>query len=126
MTEEELKTYRHMLEKLEEAHRANETPEQGMANFGKFIKDTSISDTSNMTKKMQQIVEEELKHIPDEPRPQNELRMNYQTRRMHSLGKKAESKQTAKDVLDACTTHLKADYPDFQFKHDEDFFDKCS
>jgi hypothetical protein len=126
MTEEEWKIYRRMLEKLDEARRANETPEQAMANFEKFIKDTSTSGTTNMAKAMQQLVNEELKHIPDEPGPQNELRMNYQTRRMHSLGKKAESKQTAKDVLAACIARLKADYPDFQFKYDEDFFGKCN
>jgi hypothetical protein len=125
MTEEELKDYRGMLEKLKEVRRANETPEQAMANYVKFTKDASTSGMSNTLKMMQGVIDEELKHIPDWPEPQNELRMIYQTRRMHSLGKKVESKQTAKDVLEACIENLKANYPAFQFKYDEEFFNRC-
>ena len=76
-------------------------------------------------KTMQERVKEELEHIPDWPEPQAELRMIYQTRRMHSLGKKATSKQTAKEVLKECISDLKPKHPDFQFLYDEDFFNKC-
>ena len=76
-------------------------------------------------KTMQERVKEELEHIPDEPELQNVLRMSYWDSRMHSLGKKAKSKQKAKEVLEGCISRLKADYPDFQFKYDEDFFNKC-
>ncbi|MFX0200167.1 MAG: hypothetical protein ACFFCW_28945 [Candidatus Hodarchaeota archaeon] len=80
---------------------------------------------SNNLKKMREKVKEELKHIPDWPEPQNELRLIYWDSRMHSLGKKAKSKQTAKEVLEGCISHLREHYPDFQFKYDEDFFNKC-
>jgi len=76
-------------------------------------------------KTMQESVKEELEHIPDWPDPQGELRWVYNASRMHSLGKKATSKQTAKQVLEGCISRLKNDYPDFQFKYDEDFFNKC-
>lgn len=79
---------------------------------------------ANKLKKMQEWVKEELKHIPDRPEPQGELRMIYQTRRMHSLGKKVVSEQTAKEVLKECISHLKDDYSDFQFLYDENFFNK--
>jgi len=79
---------------------------------------------SNKLKKMQEKVNEELKHIPDWPDPQGELRMIYQTRRMHSLGKKAERKQTAKEVLEKCISDLKPKHPDYKFIYDEDFFNK--
>lgn len=79
---------------------------------------------ANKLKKMQEKVKEELKHIPDWPEPQNELRMIYQTRRMHSLGKKVISKQTAKEVLKECISDLKPKHPDFQFLYDENFFNK--
>ena len=124
MTEEEWKDYKRMLEKLEEARRANETPEQGMQRFKQHIFDTSTSRKSETSKQMQRIIDEELKHIPDWPEPQNELRMEYNTRRMYSLRKGAKPKQTAKEVLEECLIHLKGDYPDFQFKYDEDFFNK--
>ena len=111
-----------MNEKEKKARRANETPEQGMRNFEKHMIDIATSDKS---KKIQEKVKEELKHIPDLPKPQNELRMIYQTRRMSSLGKKAERKQTAKEVLERCISRLKDDYPDFHFLYDENFFNKC-
>jgi len=76
-------------------------------------------------KTMQERVKEELEHIPDWPDPQGELRMIYNTRRMRSLGKKATSKQTAKEVLKECISDLKPKHPDFQFLYDEDFFNKC-
>ena len=80
---------------------------------------------TNKLKKMQEKVKEELKHIPDWPEPQGELRMIYQTRRMHSLSEKVKTKQTAKKILEDCISRLKDDYPDFQFNFDEDFFNKC-
>jgi len=80
---------------------------------------------TNKREEMQEKVNEELKYIPEWPEPQNELRMIYQTRRMHSLGKKATSKQTAKEVLEKCISDLKPEYSDFQFLYDEYFFNKC-
>jgi len=76
---------------------------------------------------MQEKVKDELEHIPDwpDPEPQNELRMIYNASRMHSLGDKVVRKQTAKEVLEECISRLKEDYPNFQFKYDEDFFNKC-
>ncbi|HUU18147.1 MAG TPA: hypothetical protein VMW72_13435 [Sedimentisphaerales bacterium] len=104
------------------ARRANETPEQGVVNFLEHMKDIATSDKS---KKMREMVKEELEHIPDWPEPQNELRMIYWTRRMHSLGKKAKSEQTAKEVLEECISDSKTKYPDFQFLYDESFFNEC-
>jgi len=74
---------------------------------------------------MQEKVKEELEYIPDWPEPQNELRWLYNKRRLQSLGKKAKFKQTAKEVLEGCISHLKDRYPNFQFKYDEAFFNKC-
>lgn len=79
---------------------------------------------SNKRKQMQEKVKEELKHIPKGEGPQNELRLIYNMSRMRSLGKKAERKQTAKEVLERCISRLKDDYPNFQFLYDEDFFNK--
>jgi len=79
----------------------------------------------NKLKTMQDKIKEELEHIPDWPEPQNVLRMIYNTRRERSLGKKAKSKQTAKEVLKECISDLKPKYPDSQFLYDEDFFNKC-
>jgi len=78
-------------------------------------------------KEMREQIKDELEHIPNwpDPQPQGELRMIYNARREGSLGKKAVSKQTAKEVLEGCISDLKKDHPDFQFKYDEDFFDKC-
>jgi len=103
----------------------SETPEQGMANFEKYMKEIATSDTSNKRKEIQEKVKVELDHIPDWPEPQGELRMIYNARRENSLGKKATSKQTAKEVLEKCISDLKPKYPDYQFKYDEDFFNEC-
>ena len=122
MDEKEKKAYQDILKKSRESRRANETQEQGMGNFEKHMIDIATSDKS---KKMREKVKEELEHIRDWPEPQNELRMIYNDRRMHSLGKKAERKQTAMEVLEECISYLKKDYPGFQFLYDENFFNKC-
>lgn len=124
MNEEEKKAYQDMLKKLEESRRANETPEQAMDNFEKHMEENATSDTRSKLKKMQEKVKDELEHIPDEPAPQGELRMIYQIRRMHSLGKKVISKQKAKEVLKECISDLKPKHSDFQFLYDENFFNK--
>lgn len=64
----------------------------------------------------------ELEHIPKRPYPQGMLRDMYQDMRMHSLSKKAEKKQSAKEVLDECIAHLRKDYPSFEFRYDKEFF----
>ncbi len=74
-------------------------------------------------RQMREKVLEELKHVPDWPFPQGELRMLYWMRRMHSLGKKATVRQTAREVLEECLAYLKKDHPDFDFKYDKDFFE---
>ena len=125
MNEEEKKAFQDIFKKSSKSRRASETPEQTMDNYEKHMEEIATSDTPNKLKKMQQKVKTELEHIPDWPEPQNDLRSIYNTRRMHSLGKKAISKQTAKEVLEGCISRLKDDYPDFQFKYDEDFFSKC-
>ena len=81
---------------------------------------------ANKLKKMQEKVQEELKHIPDWPDsgPQKELRMLYNMCRMRSLGKRAEHKQTAKEVLMKCISDLQPKYPGYSFKYDQDFFNK--
>jgi len=78
-------------------------------------------------KTIQERVKEEIEHIPDwpDPDPQKELRLLYNARRMHSLSKKATSKQTAKEVLMKCISDLQPKYPDHQFKYDHDFFSGC-
>ena len=82
---------------------------------------------SNKREGMQEKIKAELDHIPDwpDPDPQKELRMLYNMCRERSLGKKATSKQTAKEVLKKCISDLQPKYPDYQFKYDEDFFDRC-
>ena len=75
-------------------------------------------------KQMRECVLEELDHIPKEPLPQGELRAMYWTQRMHSLGKKAKTTQTAKKVLEKCIAYLKKDYPNFDFKYDKEFFNQ--
>lgn len=122
MKKEEFEAYQDVLKKHREAQRANETREQTKDNFVEHMIDIATMDTS---KTMQAIVSEELKHIPDWPVPQNYLRANYQTRRMHSLSKRAEREQTAKEVLEECISDLKDDYPDIQFLYEEDFFNRC-
>lgn len=73
-------------------------------------------------KQMRKMVLEELKHIPDWPDPQGELRMLYWARRMNSLGKKAKTEKNAKEVLKECISFLKKEYKDFDFKYNEKFF----
>lgn len=73
---------------------------------------------------MRKIVLEELKHIPKGAYPQGLLRAYYWGMRMNSLGKKAETKKNAKEVLQEGISFLRQDYPDFEFEYDNDFFSK--
>ena len=75
-------------------------------------------------KQMREKVLSELKHIPDWPQPQKELRMAYWMRRMHSLGKKMKMRKTAKEILEESINGLRESYPDFSFQYDQEFFDK--
>jgi len=79
---------------------------------------------STKLKQMRQKALEELKYIPKGPLPQGELRAMYWMQRMHSLGKKTTIIQTAKEVLEKCIVYLKKDYPNFEFKYDEGFFNQ--
>ncbi len=74
-------------------------------------------------KEMREKVLEELDYVDKRPRPQQSyLRMAYFVSRMHSLGKKADGKKSAFDVLRECIQSLKSDHPDFDFKYDKAFF----
>jgi hypothetical protein len=73
-------------------------------------------------KAMRQIVLEELEHIPKGNNAQNELRLIYFNRRMHSLGKKAKEEKTAKDILLESIALIKKEYPNFEPIYDEEFF----
>jgi len=121
MNEKEKKAQQDFAKKLKKNRRANETREQAKGNFVEHMIDVATLDKS---KKMQEKVNEELKHIPKGAGPQNELRLLYNACRRHSLGKKVMPKQTAKEVLEGCISRLKDDYPDFQFLYDENFFNK--
>ncbi len=44
MNDDERKAFQDMLEKLKESHRKNETPEEAMANFEKYIKDRATNN----------------------------------------------------------------------------------
>ena len=127
MNKEEKKAFQDIFKKSSKSHRANETPEQATDNFEKYMEEIAASQTPNKLKKMQEKVKEELEHIPDwpDPDPQKELRMLYNVCRMRSLGKKATSKQTAKEVLMKCISDLQPKYPNHRFKCDEDFFNRC-
>ncbi len=77
---------------------------------------------STKLKQMRKKVLEELEHIPKGAIPQGELRVMYWSQRMKSLGKKAKTQKTAKEILKICILNLKKDFPDFEFKYDGDFF----
>jgi hypothetical protein len=84
-------------------------------------------------KQMREKVLKELEHIPDWPEPQKDLRMIYWFQRMHSLGKKAKVKKTAKEVLEECIAYLKKHGgvyykkgSDYEFLYDKEFFEKES
>lgn len=79
---------------------------------------------SSKLKQMREIVLKELEYISKEPIPQRELRQIYWTKRMHSLGKKATTNQSNKEVLENCIANLKIDYPNFEFKYDGKFFNQ--
>ena len=75
-------------------------------------------------KQMRECVLNELNNISKGPLPQGELRAIYWTKRMHSLGKKTTSTQTAREILDKCIAYLKKDYPNFEFKYNKEFFNQ--
>lgn len=73
-------------------------------------------------KEMLSQVSAELNYIPGWPEPQGELRMLYNVKRMRSLGKKAEGKNTRSQILEQSIQQLKGDYPNYEFKYDREFF----
>lgn len=73
---------------------------------------------------MRKIVLEELKHISKGAYPQGLLRAYYWGMRMNSLSDKTVNKKTAKEILQDGILFLRKDYPDFEFKYDEEFFAK--
>ena len=79
---------------------------------------------SQTLKQMRATVLAELNHIPKGPAPQGELRMVYWTLRMRSLGRRADRRKTAKEVLEESIASLRGDYPGFKFEYDEQFFSK--
>jgi hypothetical protein len=69
-------------------------------------------------------VDAELAHIPDWPgEHQNELRMTYNMVRRRSLGAKAETKQSAKEVLDYCIASVRERHPNAELNYDKPFFE---
>jgi hypothetical protein len=76
-------------------------------------------------KNMRDRVRAELEHIPGWPRPeQSYLRMLYFTSRMHSLGKKAKTEKSARQVLHDCIEFLRPEHPGFEFVFDREFFER--
>jgi hypothetical protein len=74
---------------------------------------------------MRQQVLAEMEHIPRHPKQhQSDLRMTYWLVRMNSLGKRAEGKKTAADVLHESIALIRKQYPDFEPRYDEKFFAK--
>jgi hypothetical protein len=74
---------------------------------------------------MREQVLAEMEHIPRRPKQhQSDLRMAYWLLRMNSLGKNAEGKKTAADVLQASIANVRQQHPDFEPKYDEKFFSK--
>ena len=78
---------------------------------------------------MRDQVKEELGHIPSSPKPQKDLRMVYWSQRMHSLGKKAVSTKSARQVLDECISYLRENGGTFtpkcsnhEFLYDKKYF----
>lgn len=75
--------------------------------------------------KLRAIVDTELKHIPKtQGEYQGLLRLAYNMARMHSLGRRAASKQSAFDVLQDCIEVLKKDNSDVCVYYDKEFFEK--
>jgi len=77
---------------------------------------------NNKLKQMREKVLAELEHIPEWPKPQGELRMQYWNLRMHSLGKRVKIRKSAKEVLVECIADLGAQYPGAKFEYNGDFF----
>lgn len=75
-------------------------------------------------KTIRETVKEEISHIPRGNAAQNELRMLYWPLRMHSLGKKATTQKTKKEILIEAINATKTSYPDFVAEYDEEFFNK--
>ena len=76
-------------------------------------------------KEMRAKVLAELEKIPKQPKAQQSyLRMEYFTRRMHSLGKKANEEKGPRDVLLDCIKHLKVENPKAEYLFDKKFFGK--
>lgn len=70
------------------------------------------------------MIDAELKHIPDfRGEHQGLLRAAYNMARMHSLGKRATTKQTVFDVLQDCIKVLKKTNLGARFYYDKDFFE---
>ncbi len=72
---------------------------------------------------MRATVLEELDHIPKRPKPaQSDLRAVYWSKRMRTLGKRAQTKKSRHDVIRDCIEFLKEWYPDEKFDYDKPFF----
>jgi hypothetical protein len=73
-------------------------------------------------RKMRETVHEELKHVPRGSLEQNMFRALYESARMNSMGKKAQSPDSKEAVLKACLDHYKKTNPDFEPQYDGQFF----
>lgn len=77
---------------------------------------------NNKLKEIREQVKKELEYIPRGNISQNELRMCYWTLRMHSLGKKAKSNETKKEILKKSIERTKKNYSDFDPQYDKGYF----
>jgi hypothetical protein len=79
-------------------------------------------ESQEKLRKMRETVRDELKHIPRGPIDQNLFRAVYQSARMNSMGKKAETPNSKEAVLRDCLEYYKKRYPNFDPQYDKDFF----
>ncbi len=71
---------------------------------------------------MNNIVGEDLKHIPKKPEPQNLLRMTYALMRKQSLAKQARGIKSREDVLRESIAFVKKSNPQWTAQFDPGYF----
>lgn len=72
-------------------------------------------------REMEEIIQEELSHIPKEDLNQNLLRMSYNGMRESSLAGNIPER-TKEEVLIKCIQMIKKDNPDFKASYDYEYF----
>ena len=74
------------------------------------------------TWRIQKVVKEELEHIQRGSLAQNMLREYYTVLRMNSLGKKAKTRMSAKEVLQKSIEAVRRSYSDFEPQYNKEYF----